>query len=163
MFTKIQLFIGKGKTNTRKNAPSHRKRQKPLKNTTFANSTFQPHPSPLFIPLPPRPSLHSSISQIFDNSFVFTFVPVMLGQASAIKARNQVFEYPPLSKLAGCFLYHGTGCKDTTISSFHQLFLLLSFVLYIRHHLYSTSTTSLYSTSSTSLIPFPPPPSFHSP
>ena len=87
----------------------------------------------------------------------------MLGQASAIKARNQVFEYPPLSKLAGCFLYHGTGCKDTTISSFHQLFLLLSFVLYIRHHLYSTSTTSLYSTSSTSLIPFPPPPSFHNP
>lgn len=87
----------------------------------------------------------------------------MLGQASAIKARNQVFEYPPLSKLAGCFLYHGTGCKDTTISSFHQLFLLLSFVLYIRHHLYSTSTTSLYSTSSTSLIPFPPLPSLHSP
>ena len=95
----------------------------------------------------------------------------MLGQASAIKARNQVFEYPPLSKLAGCFLYHGTGCKDTTISSFHQLFLLLFFVLYIRHHLYSTSTTSLYSTSSTSLystsstslIPLPPPPSLHSP
>ena len=86
---------------------------------------------------------------------LFTFVPVMLGQASAIKARNQVFEYPPLSKLAGCFLYHGTGCKDTNISSFHQLFLLFSFVLYIRHHLYSTSTTSLYSTSSTSLIPFP--------
>ena len=28
----------------------------------------------------------------------------MLGQASAIKARNQVSEYPPLSKLAGCFL-----------------------------------------------------------
>ena len=26
------------------------------------------------------------------------------GQASAIKARNQVSEYPPLSKLAGCFL-----------------------------------------------------------
>ena len=25
------------------------------------------------------------------------------GQASAIKARNQVSEYPPLSKLAGCF------------------------------------------------------------
>ena len=94
---------------------------------------------------------------------MFTFVPVMLGQASAIKARNQVFEYPPLSKLAGCFLYHGTGCKDTTISSFHQLFLLLSFVLYIRHHLYSTSTTSLYSTSSTSLIPLSPPPSFHCP
>ena len=92
---------------------------------------------------------------------LFTFVPVMLGQASAIKARNQVFEYPPLSKLAGCFLYHGTGCKDTTISSFHQLFLLLFFVLYIRHHLYSTSTTSLYSTSSTSLIPLPPPPLFH--
>ncbi len=87
----------------------------------------------------------------------------MLGQASAIKARNQVFEYPPLSKLAGCFLYHGTGCKDTTISSFHQLFLLLSFVLYIRHHLYSTSTTSLYSTSSTSLIPLSLPPSFHCP
>ena len=95
----------------------------------------------------------------------------MLGQASAIKARNQVFEYPPLSKLAGCFLYHGTGCKDTTISSFHQLFLLLFFVLYIRHHLYSTSTTSLYSTSttslystsSTSLIPLPPLPSLHSP
>ena len=34
-----------------------------------------------------------------------TFAPVMLGQASAIKARNQVSEYPPLSKLAGCFLY----------------------------------------------------------
>ena len=84
----------------------------------------------------------------------------MLGQASAIKARNQVFEYPPLSKLAGCFLYHGTGCKDTTISSFHQLFLLLSFVLYIRHHLYSTSTTSLYSASTTTLIPLPPPPLF---
>ena len=82
--------------------------------------------------------IHLEISII-----LFTFVPVMLGQASAIKARNQVFEYPPLSKLAGCFLYHGTGCKDTTISSFHQLFLLLSFVLYIRHHLYSTSTTSL--------------------
>ena len=27
----------------------------------------------------------------------------MLGQASAIKVRNQVSEYPPLSKLAGCF------------------------------------------------------------
>ena len=26
------------------------------------------------------------------------------GQVSAIKARNQVSEYPPLSKLAGCFL-----------------------------------------------------------
>jgi len=35
---------------------------------------------------------------------LFTFAPVMLGQASAIKARNQVSEYPPLSKLAGCFL-----------------------------------------------------------
>ena len=99
--------------------------------------------------------IHLEISII-----LFTFVPVMLGQASAIKARNQVFEYPPLSKLAGCFLYHGTGCKDTTISSFHQLFLLLFFVLYIRHHLYSTSTTSLYSASSTSLIPLSPPPLF---
>jgi len=28
----------------------------------------------------------------------------MLGQASAIKVRNQVSEYPPLLKLAGCFL-----------------------------------------------------------
>ena len=38
----------------------------------------------------------------------------MLGQASAIKVRNQVSEYPPLSKSAGCFfMYHGTGCKDT--------------------------------------------------
>ena len=35
---------------------------------------------------------------------ICTFAPVMLGQASAIKARNQVSEYPPLSKLAGCFL-----------------------------------------------------------
>ena len=35
---------------------------------------------------------------------LFTFALVMLGQASAIKARNQVSEYPPLSKLAGCFL-----------------------------------------------------------
>jgi hypothetical protein len=35
---------------------------------------------------------------------LFTFAPVMLGQASAIKVRNQVSEYPPLSKLAGCFL-----------------------------------------------------------
>ena len=86
---------------------------------------------------------------------ICTFAPVMLGQASAIKARNQVSEYPPLSKLAGCFLYHGTGCKDTTISSFHQLFLLLFFVLYIRHHLYSASTTTL--------IPLSPPPSLHSP
>ena len=34
---------------------------------------------------------------------LFTFAPVMLGQASAIKVRNQVSEYPPLSKLAGCF------------------------------------------------------------
>ena len=110
----------------------------------------------------------SIISQILIihlevSIILFTFVPVMLGQASAIKARNQVFEYPPLSKLAGCFLYHGTGCTDTTISSFHQLFLLLSFVLYIRHHLYSTSTTSLYSASTTTLIPLPPPPSLHSP
>ena len=31
--------------------------------------------------------------------------PVMLGQASAIKVRNQVSEYPPLSKLAGCPFY----------------------------------------------------------
>ncbi len=169
MFTKIQLFIGKGKTNTRKNAPSHRKRQKPSQNTTFANSTFQ-HPTlshSLFHFRHGPPCTVSSrkflIIHLEVSIIMFTFVPVMLGQASAIKARNQVFEYPPLSKLAGCFLYQGTGCKDTTISSFHQLFLLLSFVLYIRHHLYSTSTTSLYSTSSTSLIPFPPPPSFHSP
>ena len=28
----------------------------------------------------------------------------MLGKASAIKARNQVSEHPPLSKLAGLFL-----------------------------------------------------------
>jgi hypothetical protein len=34
---------------------------------------------------------------------LFTFADVMLGQASAIKVRNQVSEYPPLSKLAGCF------------------------------------------------------------
>ena len=36
---------------------------------------------------------------------VITFAPVMLGQASAIKVRNQVSEYPPLSKLAGCPFY----------------------------------------------------------
>ena len=107
----------------------------------------------------------SIISQILIihlevSIILFTFVPVMLGQASAIKARNQVFEYPLLSKLAGCFLYHGTGCTDTTISSFHQLFLLLSFVLYIRHHIYSTSTTSPYSASTTTFIPLPPLPLF---
>ena len=44
---------------------------------------------------------------------LFTFALVMLGQASAIKVRNQVSEYPPLSKLAGCFfIYHGIICKD---------------------------------------------------
>ena len=47
------------------------------------------------------------------------------GQASAIKARNQVSEYPPLSKLAGCFLYPGTGCKVTTKITFLALFFLL--------------------------------------
>ena len=57
---------------------------------------------------------------------LFTFAPVMLGQASAIKVRNQVSEYPPLSKLAGCFLYPGIGCKVTTKITF----LALSFLLF---------------------------------
>ena len=133
--------------------------QTPPFNPTPPHSLFHfRHGPPCTVPSRKFLIIHLEVSII-----LFTFVPVMLGQASAIKARNQVFEYPPISKLAGCFLYHGTGCKDTNISSFHQLFLLLSFVLYIRHHLYSTSTTYPlfrfhhypYSASATTLLPQP--------
>jgi hypothetical protein len=45
---KDTAFIEKGKTNTRKNAPSHRKTQNPTQNHNFANPMFQ-----LFQPLLP--------------------------------------------------------------------------------------------------------------
>ena len=52
---------------------------------------------------------------------LFTFAPVMLGQASAIKVRNQVSEYPPLSKLAGCFFVPRYGvAKIRNISEIHN-------------------------------------------
>jgi hypothetical protein len=54
--------------------------------------------------------------------FLFNFAPVMLGQASVIKTRNQVSEYPPLSKLVGFLFLQGInkpayfdsgGCSGT--------------------------------------------------
>ena len=39
----------------------------------------------------------------------------MLGKASAIKARNQVSEHPPLSKLAGLFLTTFDGLDGSEI------------------------------------------------
>jgi hypothetical protein len=39
---KDTAFIEKGKTNTRKNAPSDRKTQNPTQNHNFANPMFQP-------------------------------------------------------------------------------------------------------------------------
>ena len=42
---KDTAFIRKGKTNTRKNATAHRKRQKHRQNIPFAKSKFQTHPT----------------------------------------------------------------------------------------------------------------------
>ena len=49
----------------------------------------------------------------------------MLGQASAIKARNQVSEYPPLSKLEGCFLCTTVLAAKIRQKSHFRLFFLL--------------------------------------
>ena len=54
----------------------------------------------------------------------------MLGQASAIKVRNQVSEYQPLLKLA-FFMYYCTGRKDTTKITFSILFFILFHIINI--------------------------------
>ena len=61
------------------------------------------------VPLSPR--LSFLIIHLEVSILLFTFAPVMLGQASAIKVRNQVSEYPPLSKLAGCFFVPRYGLQ----------------------------------------------------
>ena len=66
----------------------------------------------------------------------------MLGQASAIKARNQVSEYPPLSKLAGCFFvprywlqrYDKNHISGTFLPSFF-IFSVFSLFTYLSHPL----------------------------
>jgi len=51
---------------------------------------------------------------------MLTFAIVMLGQASAVIARNQVSVHPPLSKLAGYFVLQ---VKDEGIK-LHEVFYL---------------------------------------
>ena len=41
-----------------------------------------------------------------ESKNMLTFAIVMLGQASAVIARNQVSVHPPLSKLAGSLLFN---------------------------------------------------------
>ena len=55
----------------------------------------------------------------------------MLGQASAIKVRNQVSEYPPLSKLAGCLFYVPRyGLQRYEIFGYRQ-YIIEKFLLFL--------------------------------
>ena len=56
----------------------------------------------------------------------------MLGKASAIKARNQVSEHPPLSKLAGLSLTTFDGLDGSEINSQNRPLMALNFLRALR-------------------------------